>query len=75
MPCLRGGSVLMPPCSPALSKNQFGTILKNLNTETADLMVISESLMKWEALMLWSKPKLVEICVGLEINAYYPAEL
>jgi len=25
--------------------------------------------------MLWSKPKLVEICVGLEINAYYPAEL
>jgi coenzyme PQQ precursor peptide PqqA len=30
---------------------------------------------EWEALMLWSKPKLVEICVGLEINAYYPAEL
>jgi coenzyme PQQ precursor peptide PqqA len=27
------------------------------------------------AVMLWSKPKLVEICVGLEINAYYPAEL
>jgi len=25
--------------------------------------------------MLWNKPKLVEICVGLEINAYYPAEL
>jgi len=25
--------------------------------------------------MVWSKPKLVEICVGLEINAYYPAEL
>jgi len=24
--------------------------------------------------MAWSKPKLVEICVGLEINAYYPAE-
>jgi coenzyme PQQ precursor peptide PqqA len=22
--------------------------------------------------MAWSKPKLVEICVGLEINAYYP---
>jgi coenzyme PQQ precursor peptide PqqA len=30
---------------------------------------------EWEALMLWNKPKLVEICVGLEINAYYPAEL
>jgi len=28
-----------------------------------------------EALTLWSKPKLVEICVGLEISAYYPAEL
>ncbi|HEX6103112.1 MAG TPA: pyrroloquinoline quinone precursor peptide PqqA [Alphaproteobacteria bacterium] len=25
--------------------------------------------------MAWSKPKIVEICVGLEINAYYPAEL
>jgi len=25
--------------------------------------------------MTWSKPKLVELCVGLEINAYYPAEL
>jgi len=25
--------------------------------------------------MAWTKPKLVEICVGLEINAYYPAEL
>ncbi|MCY4190629.1 MAG: pyrroloquinoline quinone precursor peptide PqqA [Rhodospirillaceae bacterium] len=22
----------------------------------------------------WSKPKAVEICVGMEINAYYPAE-
>jgi coenzyme PQQ precursor peptide PqqA len=46
-----------------------------LNTATPDLMVMTASLMKWEALMLWSKPKLVEICVGLEINAYYPAEL
>jgi len=26
-------------------------------------------------LMAWSKPKIVEFCVGLEINAYYPAEL
>jgi len=23
----------------------------------------------------WSKPKAVEICVGMEINAYFPAEL
>jgi coenzyme PQQ precursor peptide PqqA len=25
--------------------------------------------------MAWTKPRIVEICVGLEINAYYPAEL
>jgi coenzyme PQQ precursor peptide PqqA len=31
--------------------------------------------MLWRMLMAWSKPKIVEICVGLEINAYYPAEL
>ena len=31
--------------------------------------------MPWRMLMAWSKPKIVEICVGLEINAYYPAEL
>jgi len=23
----------------------------------------------------WKKPKVIEICVGLEINDYFPAEL
>jgi coenzyme PQQ precursor peptide PqqA len=23
----------------------------------------------------WSKPRIEEICVGMEINAYFPAEL
>jgi len=25
--------------------------------------------------MTWSTPRIVEICVGMEINAYFPAEL
>jgi coenzyme PQQ precursor peptide PqqA len=28
-----------------------------------------------EARMHWSTPILVEICIGLEINSYLPAEL
>jgi len=25
--------------------------------------------------MLWAAPRFEEICVGMEINAYFPAEL
>ena len=28
-----------------------------------------------EAKMAWTTPTLVEICIGLEINGYLPAEL
>ncbi|MGA9199876.1 MAG: pyrroloquinoline quinone precursor peptide PqqA [Pseudolabrys sp.] len=28
-----------------------------------------------ESLMVWTTPTLVEICIGLEINGYLPAEL
>jgi coenzyme PQQ precursor peptide PqqA len=34
-------------------------------------MVYSEE----EALMAWKTPKVVEICVGLEINSYVCAEI
>jgi coenzyme PQQ precursor peptide PqqA len=27
-----------------------------------------------EALMLWTTPTLIEVCIGLEINGYLPAE-
>jgi coenzyme PQQ precursor peptide PqqA len=27
-----------------------------------------------ESIMAWTTPKLVEICIGLEINGYLPAE-
>jgi len=27
-----------------------------------------------EAMMAWTTPTLVEICIGLEINGYLPAE-
>ncbi len=27
-----------------------------------------------ESLMVWTTPTLVEICIGLEINGYLPAE-
>jgi coenzyme PQQ precursor peptide PqqA len=29
---------------------------------------------KLEELMAWTTPTLVEICIGLEINGYLPAE-
>ena len=29
---------------------------------------------KWEDTMAWTTPVLVEICVGLEINGYMPAD-
>jgi len=25
--------------------------------------------------MTWTKPRIEELCVGMEINAYFPAEL
>jgi coenzyme PQQ precursor peptide PqqA len=28
-----------------------------------------------EMIMAWTTPTLVEICIGLEINGYLPAEL
>jgi coenzyme PQQ precursor peptide PqqA len=28
-----------------------------------------------EPFMAWNTPELVEICIGMEINAYAPAEL
>jgi coenzyme PQQ precursor peptide PqqA len=29
---------------------------------------------KWRIAMAWTAPVLVEICIGLEINGYLPAE-
>jgi coenzyme PQQ precursor peptide PqqA len=28
-----------------------------------------------EELVSWKKPKVTEVCVGMEINDYFPAEL
>jgi coenzyme PQQ precursor peptide PqqA len=28
----------------------------------------------WRNIMAWTTPTLVEICIGLEINGYLPAE-
>jgi len=30
--------------------------------------------MKEEMIMAWTTPTLVEVCIGLEINGYLPAE-
>jgi coenzyme PQQ precursor peptide PqqA len=29
---------------------------------------------RWRKIMAWTTPTLVEICIGLEINGYLPAE-
>jgi coenzyme PQQ precursor peptide PqqA len=31
-------------------------------------------MLKRERLMAWTTPTLIEICIGLEINGYLPAE-
>jgi coenzyme PQQ precursor peptide PqqA len=36
---------------------------------------VSDNLWKRSATMAWTTPTLVEICVGLEINGYLPAEI
>ena len=28
-----------------------------------------------EAEMAWSTPRIVEVCVGMEVNAYFPADI
>jgi coenzyme PQQ precursor peptide PqqA len=30
---------------------------------------------QWRVAMKWMKPTIEEICIGLEINDYFPAEL
>ena len=37
-------------------------------------LLVNDSLMKRETAMAWTTPTLVEICIGLEINGYLPAE-
>jgi coenzyme PQQ precursor peptide PqqA len=33
------------------------------------------SVTRWRATMKWMKPTIEEICIGMEINDYFPAEL
>ncbi len=35
----------------------------------------SQQVRKRNATMAWTTPTLVEICIGLEINGYLPAEI
>ncbi|MFK8252140.1 pyrroloquinoline quinone precursor peptide PqqA [Ancylobacter terrae] len=28
-----------------------------------------------EVAMAWSTPRIVEVCVGMEVNAYFPADI
>jgi coenzyme PQQ precursor peptide PqqA len=45
-------------CSP----QSFGSIIQVFKSK------------KWEDAMAWTTPVLVEICIGLEINGYMPAD-
>jgi coenzyme PQQ precursor peptide PqqA len=35
---------------------------------------ITQAAARWRITMAWTTPTLVEICIGLEINGYLPAE-
>ncbi len=39
------------------------------------LSVLVRSIDFSEVIMNWNKPKVKEICIGMEINDYFPAEL
>ena len=54
-----------PPCNPFLS------------VYVVDSVAISryDSRKTEEEPMAWTTPMLIEICIGLEINGYLPAEL
>jgi coenzyme PQQ precursor peptide PqqA len=69
------GSALMHPWSLAQTEHSVWNHSEKLEHRHAGSYGDDRKPDEWEAVMLWSKPKLVEICVGLEINAYYPAEL
>jgi coenzyme PQQ precursor peptide PqqA len=36
--------------------------------------IVPQQLLKENA-MKWSTPKVIEVCIGMEINDYFPAEL
>jgi coenzyme PQQ precursor peptide PqqA len=46
-----------------------------LNTEAARSLGMPSGKWKRKRIMAWTTPVLVEICIGLEINGYLPAEL
>jgi coenzyme PQQ precursor peptide PqqA len=42
--------------------------------KTGDELYVSSGLRRRRRIMSWTTPSLVEICIGLEINGYLPAE-
>jgi coenzyme PQQ precursor peptide PqqA len=55
-------------CPP---REQPTNVLLLLSSESA--MVLPQLLK--ESTMKWSTPKVKEVCIGMEINDYFPAEL
>jgi coenzyme PQQ precursor peptide PqqA len=85
---IRSVSILtLSTCSAAirqfpLIKQHFG--LAKVSWLNSDIQAIPSQTSLWrtpmnknerETTMAWTTPTLVEICIGLEINGYLPAEL
>jgi coenzyme PQQ precursor peptide PqqA len=62
------GSVAKSACEPLLAR-KLRSILENVATRTSVTGGTDKG-----TTMTWTTPILVEICVGLEINGYLPAE-
>jgi len=61
-----------PPVSPCMHRGQPE---KSLAVQALPALYChSYNVRKWEDIMAWTTPVLVEICVGLEINGYMPAD-
>ena len=66
-----GRDIQLPPGNfpnPPRAKCRFGAAAGPLNYGA---LLHSQ---RGKALMLWTTPTLVEVCIGLEINGYLPAE-
>jgi coenzyme PQQ precursor peptide PqqA len=68
MPTSGGKFTVITPCRKAAFRSSF------IGAEAATSIRERPRRVKRKRTMAWTTPILVEICIGLEINGYLPAE-
>jgi coenzyme PQQ precursor peptide PqqA len=67
MDLCEGAAPFRPACMDTSRKS-------HLRSRLCRPYIVGDNVRKWEDTMAWTTPVLVEICVGLEINGYMPAD-